>query len=367
MRRTALILILLSLPALAMAQQPGATHTVRAGETLGDIARTYLGSSAAWTRIFEANRNQISDPDRIVPGMVLVIPGGQAGGAATVLGFSQDGRFLQSVTDRRDLVEERAFTPNPAPEPQRERTIFFDSRNPEDFLPAVYFTPVEEVSAVPQPIFESAAWIDDGQPPLGEVIGLAGDQPVTGPRTTIHPYDDVRVVFDLPGTPAVGERFLVYRVRQELEGVGRILSPTGVVEVLRSDAAGVIARVVREFDRMQPGQFVRRIPSFPLEPGVHPEDSRETLSASLLAFRDRKELHLPGDLAFIDRGAGSGITVGDEFSAWEGMGDGWSGKEVARFQVVGVRAGTATVRILEIESRSDLVPGLRLHLDRRMP
>jgi nucleoid-associated protein YgaU len=50
------------------------THTVAAGDTLSKIAKETLGDASAYTRIFEANRDQLSDPDHIKPGQVLKIP-----------------------------------------------------------------------------------------------------------------------------------------------------------------------------------------------------------------------------------------------------------------------------------------------------
>ena len=50
------------------------THTVKAGDTLSKIAKDVLGDAGAYTRIFEANRDQLSDPDQIKPGQVLKIP-----------------------------------------------------------------------------------------------------------------------------------------------------------------------------------------------------------------------------------------------------------------------------------------------------
>jgi nucleoid-associated protein YgaU len=51
------------------------TYTVKAGDTLSKIARAELGDANAYTKIFEANRDQLSDPDKIKPGQVLKIPG----------------------------------------------------------------------------------------------------------------------------------------------------------------------------------------------------------------------------------------------------------------------------------------------------
>ena len=50
------------------------THTVQAGETLSKIAKDELGSAGAYMKIFEANKDQLQDPNTIKPGQVLRIP-----------------------------------------------------------------------------------------------------------------------------------------------------------------------------------------------------------------------------------------------------------------------------------------------------
>jgi nucleoid-associated protein YgaU len=50
------------------------SYTVKAGDTLSKIAREQLGDANAYTEIFKANRDQLSDPDKIQPGQVLKIP-----------------------------------------------------------------------------------------------------------------------------------------------------------------------------------------------------------------------------------------------------------------------------------------------------
>lgn len=53
----------------------GRTYTVKSGDTLSRIAKEFYGDPQAYHRIFEANRDQLSDPDKISPGQVLKIPG----------------------------------------------------------------------------------------------------------------------------------------------------------------------------------------------------------------------------------------------------------------------------------------------------
>ena len=50
------------------------TYTVKAGDTLIAIAKSQLGNASAYMKIFEANKDQLSDPDKIKPGQVLKLP-----------------------------------------------------------------------------------------------------------------------------------------------------------------------------------------------------------------------------------------------------------------------------------------------------
>ncbi|MEE9391107.1 MAG: LysM peptidoglycan-binding domain-containing protein [Planctomycetota bacterium] len=52
----------------------GRFHTVAAHETLGAIARRYYRSENKWKRIFEANRDQLRNPNVVKKGLVLRIP-----------------------------------------------------------------------------------------------------------------------------------------------------------------------------------------------------------------------------------------------------------------------------------------------------
>ena len=56
------------------AASSGKTYTVKAGDTLSKIAKDHLGNANAYMKIYEANRDQLSNPDLIKPGQVLKIP-----------------------------------------------------------------------------------------------------------------------------------------------------------------------------------------------------------------------------------------------------------------------------------------------------
>ena len=62
----------------AGAAQPAAanydTYTVKSGDSLSKIAKNFYGDAMQYNKIFEANKDQISNPDLIQPGWVLKIP-----------------------------------------------------------------------------------------------------------------------------------------------------------------------------------------------------------------------------------------------------------------------------------------------------
>ena len=51
-----------------------ARHTVKSGESLSKIAKHYYKDPMKYNAIFEANRDQLKNPDMIHPGQELIIP-----------------------------------------------------------------------------------------------------------------------------------------------------------------------------------------------------------------------------------------------------------------------------------------------------
>lgn len=383
MKRTATIGLVLSVlfvavPDAGAAQEPGArqaaTHTVRQGETLGDIARQYYGSAADWRRIFEANRQRIANPDRLSVGWELVIPGvGPAGGPGIAArGIRVEEARPQVPTDpvaRRALLQRRPLRPGPTSVPPAERTIFHSVPVAPDALGQVVLMPADLLPALPSGLFHAAGWLVRPGEPLdrrGRIVAHTAGA-VAPERTLILPHEDVRIEVE-PGVQLEpGDRFLTARINRRVEDVGEILTPTGVLEVRRVDAGGAVARLVRDFGSTQLHDDLFDERTFPLREGVYPAETEDRLAARILAFEELKELYLPGDRLFIGLGAEDGIAVGDVFDAFVGTGNGWTGRHAASFQVVGVRDRTATLRILANEAPKDVQTGLTIVLSRRMP
>jgi nucleoid-associated protein YgaU len=49
-------------------------YTIKSGDTLSAIAKNYYGKASAYMRIVEANKEVITDPDKIFPGQKIRIP-----------------------------------------------------------------------------------------------------------------------------------------------------------------------------------------------------------------------------------------------------------------------------------------------------
>lgn len=64
----------LPVPAAAPAAKEPRVYEVVAGDSLSKIAKRFYGDASKYPRIFEANRDQLKDPDVIQPGQKLKIP-----------------------------------------------------------------------------------------------------------------------------------------------------------------------------------------------------------------------------------------------------------------------------------------------------
>jgi nucleoid-associated protein YgaU len=58
----------------SLAAQNVRTYKVKAGDTLSKISKEFYGSAHEYMRIYEANRDQLKDPDKINVGQELKIP-----------------------------------------------------------------------------------------------------------------------------------------------------------------------------------------------------------------------------------------------------------------------------------------------------
>jgi nucleoid-associated protein YgaU len=61
-------------PATPAAGAAAGTYTVKSGDSLSKIAKHHYGDASKWHAIYDANRDQLDNPDLIHPGQVLKLP-----------------------------------------------------------------------------------------------------------------------------------------------------------------------------------------------------------------------------------------------------------------------------------------------------
>lgn len=343
------------------AQAQATNHTVRAGDTLWGLARQYLGDPRQWRSIYEANQDRITNPDLILPGQQLVIPGSGPAAAPAV---------VQAVTVA-PAVEPAPMPPPPepaGPPPEAsQRTVFYGSGDPL-VGPTVLVRPPEERPAVQAGDHYAAGWIEPEpfDTAAGRVTAVLESGGATRGARMARPYDAVDLSLRVAGGVGVGDRLLIVRVERRVAGYGRIIRPVGVVTVSRVNGPAATAVVSTELDRMAVGDEIRPFVPFAERPGIHPLPVQGGLEAQVVAFRDPGALYGPSDIAYLNAGSNQGVAVGDEFLVMAAVDSGASASAVGRLQVVHVMPSTASVRVLSTDL--PLSPeGLRAQLSLKMP
>jgi hypothetical protein len=390
MSRSVIVAVaLLNLPAFVHAQETAlnqeTAHEVVRGETLWALAERYLGNPFRWPLIFEANRQSIQNPHLIFPGQVFVIPG-LPGDPATVRHVTVvvEGEVRPAPPPglpARMPAEATGVGTCPGPE---NRTVFFPggqeqrgcplpSPSPEDRT-SFYVAPataaldrsmdqpaeeldfrsvaVDEVSAlyaVPFGLVYSAEWLlaTEGEPEsVGTVAGFAGPEEDAPSRDRARTFERVHVATDPGVRLQVGDLLQAFEEHRTLDGVGRILRPTGILTVTSMGGDVPVAMVSAEFHRLHLGSKVRRVPSYSPRSGVFPQPVESNLTGIVLGFPDKRPIRGFGANVFLDVGEDQGVSVGDEFGVYAHTHRHPPGAEVARLRVVRVEGPTTTARIV---------------------
>jgi len=359
--------LLITLTALAasggVAQEPPAdrVHRVQAGETLSSIARAYFGDTGTWRAIYEANRAQIPNPNRIEPGLELTIPAAagtiRSVEVTTTRGGSSSG--VMRTMPQAPTVQRTAFWTGPTIAPNTvEAPLLADASEVALLRPTV-----------PTDAFYSAGWllhVDEVPTSIGFLESFSVASGIRSERTTAVPFDRLHVIVDDAASVRPGDRLTTFRVERELKDVGSVVVPTGMIEIEGRDDSGVVGVVIEEYEPIQLGDLVEFAAPFPLVAGERPDDVADGMEAVIITFQRNHELQLLNDIVFLDKGSNDGIAVGDEFHAYAVPDEGWAPESIGRLQIVNVRDDRASARILSISTPA-FEEGLTLKMSRKMP
>lgn len=294
-------------------RQEERVHVVRPGETLWDIARTYLNDPFLWPEIFRMNADVVEDPARIYPSERLVLPGeGPREGGLAQEAPADDGPRVRFA--------ERAARP---------------AVLQGDFYRASFVAPAGEVPLVGR-VMEQAyqSVIDVNMPPQ------------------VNLYDRVYARVD-PSAVRVGDRVHFLREGRRIDRARRVYQPTGVGTVAALDGETATVVVVGMYDRVEMGDVVIPVEAFPVRGTARAGAVSADLQGKILAFQEARPLQRTESILFLDIGRSAGVAVGDEFEAYEPPESRrWGTRpevSVARMQVVRVTEGTASVRVTELD------------------
>lgn len=326
------------------------THTVVKGDTLWDLAQTYYGNPFEWRRIWEANRSQISDPNLIYPGWELSIPGKEA----------QVGNVSVEAPAAAETPESPAPLPSVADTaPSNAPTIFRHAQPARGMV--VGSSEIPHLAVSRDDVYSAPWLVREGSEPhsVGILRSMAG---ATTNTYTPRRFDKVHLTFE-GSAPPVGTSLRLFRATKTIAGVGRVMTPTGVVSINTVMGDSAVAVVTDEYYRIQLGDLVGLVPDFSLKPGQYAQAVGEGSEAMIVGFATNAVLESTGEVAFLDQGLDDGVAVGDEYELVNpSLG---THPVEGRLQVVGVTKDGAAARIVQI---TDAVfrQGVAVRLSRKM-
>jgi nucleoid-associated protein YgaU len=388
--RLAAVLVALSVPVGLSAQNARPdSHTVRPGDTLWDLARTYLGDPFLWPEIYRLNTTVVEDPHWIYPGEVLRLSGGAdvsavpqtdtplppveaAAGADT----TQPGQMAQA--EQPPAAEEppaAADTDSAAAGLNEPQVADLTDDNTPDARDSVDLTPLvgdhrrvantgpsleRALQRSYRPIrrteFYSSGFLTEGHAlPFGTVLGLITPLQIeeVSSRTTAQMYSAVAVTPPSGAKYQVGDTLLAVWISDQTQDYGTVIVPTGLLRVTDVSRPENQAEVIAAFGAIRDHQSVLPAEKFTDPGNVRPVPISDGVKARVIRHRDDRELTDPQAVIFLDRGRKDGVALGDLFELRQAprarVGAATVVNEaMATVQVVHVGERTATARVVKL-------------------
>ena len=330
-------------------------HLVRTGDTLWDLARSYLMNAFLWPMIYNANRAVVENPHRIYPGERLIIPP------------------VVPAEPSRPLGEPVVVAPPPPPAANQAFPLTqppVESRDTATIIASLDLRrPIVSMAE-----YLAAPWVSFSayDQVVGQIIRVVDPAAITDRLpSTLHPNERVHLGALTQGRQP-GDSLVIVRFGRRINGYGVIVEPVGLLRVDSVTPTVVTARVVQQYADAKVGDAVLplgQLPRIGLGAGSAFEGEPR---GELLQFLIQEPLHGTTDIGFISLGNDANVGIGDEFVVYvppleldNERVEVLPPTEVGVVRVIKVAENSATVRVLRV-SNAGLTEGLPVRLIRKM-
>lgn len=348
---------------LALAAQEGAAqeepletrrgvHEVQRGDTLWDLAGTYLANPFLWPRIFEINTHVIEDPHWIYPGEILTLPDAVAVAA-------RPGQ-TEETPDARRVSPDRMAAGQGGVSRFGGRSVFDDSPDFGSRLGDLDIDTYGEPALVSESDFRRAPiLVDETAVPYTGRTARKLESNLLDVRMPagIQVYD--RVTISLEALDVIpGDLLRAFRWEHSVDGK-RVARSMALLEVSEATADSARARVIRLYGDYAVGDPVTLAEVFEVPATLSQAIDDDGLTARLVAFEVPQPVLGEGDMVFLDAGRQAGVGIGDEFALFEphemAATARWEDR-LATIRIVRIEDETATGRVIDLRDTSP-VPG----------
>lgn len=330
---TFLVCLALS-PSVADAQGSGRTHTVKPGDTLWDLAQQYLGDPFRWPEIYRRNAATVQDPNLIYPDQVLVIDGEVMADAGTP----------SDVQSEAPMVGESA---PPAVGAAPAMTIF----NPERYRVVRGQRTTLRIGA-PASVVREGDYLQ--APYLWDLNGVAGaghldattQSDGIGLTLTERPvqmYETIYVQVPAGFAGTKDERLMVFRYGPTISGRGRVVVPTGIVQ-LTADAVNGRAPAIltQKYEDVFAQHLVTQLDTMVIRPGVFPVKVEFGVKTTVAYVFGDPVLPPVGHQLILEAGSSEGLVTGDQVTLQVEMGNDARGQPLPPQDIATVRVTRVT-------------------------